>query len=301
MKKYFILGFLLLALLLSTGVVWAAKPNFQAAKIINPSTGESKNTVILPARAIEVAPNIYHLGAVVYQGKKIDGYAFLHYKEGFAKSSAVCDNDGVCEPGENAKKCPADCGGSEEPDTSSCYGFLARGAKWKVIEPYIVNPANTSSLDEGFIMDNLVLNINKWENVAGAEIIDSGTDTTETLIADTTYPDGQNEVYFGDIAQSGVIAINITWGIFGGPPSQRELIEWDQVYDDVDFSWSDSGQPGKMDFENIATHELGHTMGLDDLYESGCSEVTMYGYANYGETKKRTLEAGDILGIQKLY
>ena len=57
----------------------------------------------------------------------------------------------------------------------------------------------------------------------------------------------------------------------------------------------------KMDFANIATHELGHSVGLDDLYDDKCREQTMHGYADYGETKKRTLEAGDIAGISKLY
>ena len=56
-----------------------------------------------------------------------------------------------------------------------------------------------------------------------------------------------------------------------------------------------------MDFENIATHELGHSVGLADLYESKCSEMTMYGYADYGETKKQTLEDGDIKGIKEIY
>ncbi|MCK4367642.1 MAG: matrixin family metalloprotease [Thermoplasmata archaeon] len=56
-----------------------------------------------------------------------------------------------------------------------------------------------------------------------------------------------------------------------------------------------------MDFENVATHELGHRVGLADLYNAKSSEQTMYGYADYGETKKRTLEAGDIVGVQALY
>ncbi len=56
-----------------------------------------------------------------------------------------------------------------------------------------------------------------------------------------------------------------------------------------------------MDFDNIATHELGHSFGLDDLYEDTCFEETMYGYASTGETNKRTLENGDITGIYTLY
>ena len=41
--------------------------------------------------------------------------------------------------------------------------------------------------------------------------------------------------------------------------------------------------------------------GLIDIYDSACSEVTMYGYGTEGETKKRTLEPTDIAGIQTLY
>jgi hypothetical protein len=56
-----------------------------------------------------------------------------------------------------------------------------------------------------------------------------------------------------------------------------------------------------MDFESIATHELGHIMGMADLYDSACSDQTMYGYATNGETHKRSLGTGDIWGIHALY
>jgi len=56
-----------------------------------------------------------------------------------------------------------------------------------------------------------------------------------------------------------------------------------------------------MDLENIATHEIGHGAGLNDIYSSSCTAVTMYGYSDYGETSKRTLEIPDIQGLQTLY
>jgi len=93
--------------------------------------------------------------------------------------------------------------------------------------------------------------------------------------------------------------------VFRGRPSDRKLVEWDQIYDQVDFDWSldcDAEDcSNKMDFDNIATHEDGHSAGMGDLYEDQCSEQTMYGYASYGEVKKRTLELGDITGISDLY
>lgn len=56
-----------------------------------------------------------------------------------------------------------------------------------------------------------------------------------------------------------------------------------------------------MDVENIVTHEMGHSFGMGDLYTTACAQETMYGYASEGQTNARTLEAGDIAGISKLY
>ena len=55
-----------------------------------------------------------------------------------------------------------------------------------------------------------------------------------------------------------------------------------------------------MDFENIAQHELGHSIGMGHPSDS-CTEETMYRFAETGETKKQTLEAGDIAGVNDLY
>jgi len=255
---------------------------------------KAKNPVVIPAHAVEVAPGVFYLGKALDKGKVVEGYAM------FVKPGTECGN-GICEPGENARKCPEDCIGEdpEEPDTSSCYGFLARGAKWKSVEPYIVNPT-TEWLDGSFVTSNLASNIDKWEDATGVEIL--GDEVVGDVDgADLVSPDDKNEVYFADVEYEGAIAIAIIWGYFSGPPFARELVEWDMVFDDVDFDWSATGEAGKMDFENIATHELGHAVGLGDLYNTECSEQTMYGYADYGETKKRDLHDGDISGIQKLY
>lgn len=287
MKKLFI-G--LVAILLIVGVVLAAKPDFTS--ITNPSG----KVVSIPAHAVEVAPGVFYLGKALDKGRVVEGYAM------FVKPGTECGN-GICEPGENARKCPEDCGGGEdptEPDTSSCYEFLSKGAKWKTIEPYLVDPANIDSLDEAFVTSNLAVDIGKWETVAGINIL--GNEVAGIVDgADTVSPDNKNEVYFANVEHEGAIAVAIIWGIFGGPPPFRELVEWDMIFDDVDFDWSATGEANKMDFENIATHELGHAVGLGDLYNTECSEQTMYGYAGYGETKKQTLEAGDIAGIKKLY
>lgn len=236
-------------------------------------------TFSLPSSAIKVNDNVYYLGkAKDVNGKEVEGFAFIRRREPEVRPAK-----------------PPKGGGP------SCYGFLAKGAKWKTLEPWIVNPSNLSALSEGFVSDNLADDITKWASAAERNILGDGSSTNDTLVADTSSPDNKNEVYFADISESNTIAVTIVWGYFAGPPQLRELVEWDQVYDDVSYPWSSSGEAGKMDFRNIATHELGHSVGMDDIYESACSEVTMYGYATFGEIKKQTLELPDITGVKELY
>ncbi|MBI5555354.1 MAG: matrixin family metalloprotease [Elusimicrobia bacterium] len=87
-------------------------------------------------------------------------------------------------------------------------------------------------------------------------------------------------------------------------------MEFDQVYSDA-VSWTlysvanedyvPGGGTGPFDLPDVATHEHGHIFGLSDLYNSRDKYLTMYGYASAGETLKRTLGKGDILGIQSIY
>ena len=263
-----------IAVLISVFVV--AKPPEGVAADVNPSNGHA--TVTIPPNAVEVAPGIFSLGSAVdVDGAVVEGFMVFHHRNGHTGG-----------PGN---------GGTVG---STCYAFLANGAKWKNIEPWIVNPANTESLTDSFVLNNLGLDIGKWESASSSNILGSGSLTTATLVADTSSPDDVNEVYFADIGSAGAIAVTIVWGVFTGPPFARKLVEWDMVYDDVDFSWSASGEAGKMDFENIASHEIGHATGMGHPSDE-CTEETMFRFASAGETKKQTLEAGDITGINSLY
>ncbi|MCI0504251.1 hypothetical protein L0Y65_06105 [Candidatus Micrarchaeota archaeon] len=285
MENYMKYGVILLGLLALSAVAISFKPDI---------LGNKSGNVKLPGYAVEVAPGVYSLGTAIHNGKLVEGFAIVDYKEKPAKPSA-CNHDGVCQKGENPS-CD-DCGAVQ----ATCYGFLGKGARWKTVEPYEVNPQNTEAMNESAILRIVDGGISKWEDAASADILGAGTAATGPLEADMAAPDGRNEVYFGSIDSANAIAITIVWGTFKGPASGRELVEWDQVYDQADYPWSIAGEPGMMDFENIATHELGHTIGMGDLYTSGCAEETMYGYAGFGETKKQDLGPGDIAGASLLY
>ena len=233
----------------------------------------------IPSDAKQIADNLYDLGTAKdpKTGKEVQGYAFVYRNE------------------------PVKPGNSVSAKETVCYGFIARGAKWRgAPEDWVTNPANDSGLSSSFVLNTEAGGIAKWETAALADILGNGSITSTDLSAGANTLNDANEVYFDGISNSSTIAVTIVWGIFRGPVDQREIVEWDQIYNTA-YQWSSSGESGKMDFDNIATHELGHSFGMGDLYNSSCSPQTMYGYAGLGETNKQTLESGDIAGINVLY
>lgn len=111
--------------------------------------------------------------------------------------------------------------------------------------------------------------------------------------------DGVNLVSFGNT--SGAIAVTRTWYWTG----TGEVAESDLTFAS-NLAWSMSsptagdcsGTAKAYDVQNIATHELGHQVGLDDLYASTDKDLTMYGYGTTAELKKDSLGAGDIAGAK---
>jgi hypothetical protein len=171
--------------------------------------------------------------------------------------------------------------------------------RWKVLPVnYVINPVNpVQILDENFVTTAVSNAAEEWDAHTTKELMND----TYTIDYKATYgvQDYKNAITFGNYPTEGVIAVTTVWY----NPATREIVEFDIMFD-TDWVWGDATNPetpNVMDLQNIATHEFGHGVGLGDVYDSACSEVTMYGYSDYGETKKRTLEQPDITGLQTLY
>ena len=179
-------------------------------------------------------------------------------------------------------------GGSKTPT-----GYKLTGYKWLTLPLTIrVNPGG---LDETFILNAIIDSAEAWDIPANAELVDTYQVSTFTL--DGATEDQVNDIVFGPIQNSNIIAQCTYWYY----RTTRELVDFEIVFNTY-YDWGNAAEnPELMDVQNIATHEIGHGFGLADLYKDEFSEETMYGYGNIGETKKRTLDLGDIAGIQKLY
>ncbi len=292
MKNKSMLALLLASLLLLSMQPVFAASSMQPAEVRNPVTDECMNTIEIPETANIESPAIVPLGTALDNGKLVEGYAIVDYTPGYGRG------------GPPSGKGPKGGKGEE----SSYYEFLAKGARWKSTEQYVLGPPNQDDLTSNFVEDVIAASMMTWDTEVAFEIFGSQGDGPVDGV-DVEQPDNKNEILFGNISQQGAIAVAVVWGIFHGPPNQRQLVEYDIVFDDVDFNYGYAGPTSEtelgdttaMDLQNIATHELGHAAGLADLYQDSCSEQTMYGYASNGETKKRTLNTGDIAGVKELY
>lgn len=110
--------------------------------------------------------------------------------------------------------------------------------------------------------------------------------------------DGANVISIGPYDGPGnVLACAAIWNTSSGI-----IVETDILFDSSE-SWSvaESCPANAYDVQNCMTHEVGHTLMLWDLYDLTDSEQTMYGYTTFGETKKRTLNTGDMAGASYIY
>ncbi|MEM1986552.1 MAG: hypothetical protein QXG36_09625 [Nitrososphaeria archaeon] len=160
---------------------------------------------------------------------------------------------------------------------------------WHSTAKFWVNPSNKYGFSTSAVVAAITASANAWDSETSATVFSYQGTTSRSAGRRDNY----NVIAWGRY-RSGVIAVTFIWY------SGSQILETDTLLNNL-YKWSLSGEAGKMDVQNIMTHEFGHWCGLDDLYNDKDYWLTMYGYASYGEIYKRTLGLGDILGLQAVY
>lgn len=105
--------------------------------------------------------------------------------------------------------------------------------------------------------------------------------------------DGVNLVDFGHLG-AGSLAMNYTW-FQGG-----HILEVDLRLNRHDYRWTNRpGGKNRYQVANVAAHEIGHQVGLDDLGDPH-GALTMFGRMSKGEMSNMTLGRGDLKGAATL-
>jgi hypothetical protein len=115
-------------------------------------------------------------------------------------------------------------------------------------------------------------------------------------VSDTAFGhDGKSVILFRNESNGSTIGTSYAWS------SNGQLVESDVVFWDGGFQFftGTSGCSGGMYVEDVASHELGHSAGLN---HSEYPDATMYPVASsYCSQQWRTLAPDDIAGLQSLY
>lgn len=80
-------------------------------------------------------------------------------------------------------------------------------------------------------------------------------------------------------------------------PTSGKILDADTHYNPLK-KWSTSGDVNSIDVQSVATHEIGHQLGLD---HSAYSSATMFWSTGQGDTSTRSLHSDDIAGVCYLY
>jgi hypothetical protein len=154
---------------------------------------------------------------------------------------------------------------------------------------YYINPKNSYGFSSSSVVSTITTSVNTWDEKTSYQVFSYKGTTLKTA---GKY-DGYNVISWGK-NRVGVIAVTMSWVTSG------RVLEVDCMMN-TRYKWSLTGEAGKMDVQNIMTHELGHFCGLADLYNDADYWLTMYGYSNFGLTYARTLGLGDINGLKAVY
>jgi len=163
-----------------------------------------------------------------------------------------------------------------------------------------VNATGSDDITDGSHLPAMQLAIRAWNDATG---------TTATFVEDTSgsararadwsaddlhmliFDEDDSSGYFPN--GTGIVALTPVW--FNG---SGVIADADVIFNGANFAFTTSGAVGAFDVQDVATHELGHLLGLD---HSGWAGATMYPYVDPAVILHRSISGDDERGLRDAY
>ncbi len=173
--------------------------------------------------------------------------------------------------------------------------FLS-GAKWKTLPvAYKIHQGGLPSTGNRSEFAAVHAGFDAWENIEDSAITFSYDGTTETRVAALDYT---NVISFQDDSfDFGARVVAVTLTFFPRNIEEPPIVDADILFNPNE-NFSSDGAPGTFDLQSIATHEIGHLLGLD---HTAVVSATMNPLAGSGVTFFRVLQTDDRIACSVLY
>ncbi len=177
----------------------------------------------------------------------------------------------------------------------------------RVQQPVTDNPNCQVEVSDTEVRDAVLNAFNTWENAANDLQVDhigsiQPADAGKTGYNDTIFicDDWSHQPFGG----SQVLALTITTFKTGSGEITKAIINFNGQH----YRWGDATiDETVVDIQNIATHEVGHSLGLDHSSDSPGENIeklagaAMYYASSEGDLSARTLNEDDINGLRNVY
>jgi uncharacterized protein (TIGR03437 family) len=164
---------------------------------------------------------------------------------------------------------------------------------------YRLNPAGSDDLSFGQVERALMGSFQAWEDIPTSAIaFTRGPNTTSTASAS----DGQFEVFWLENSEMTGDGLNLTGALALSRVQTNamtgEITDAATVFNGFRYHWAVDGRADAVDIQEVATHEIGHTLGLN---HSPIGGATMYPRTIAGRTQSRTLAPDDVIAASVAY
>jgi len=194
--------------------------------------------------------------------------------------------------------------------------YVLTGYRWNQANPQIQLYLNTNNAPNGITATDTQSAVsaaaNTWDDAVSSNLFTDGTtviiDNTKTVdnpLSSTPASDGNNVVGWANMGSS-YLGMCRWWSNGATKDGYKSIIEADTwLASDKKWTTDLSKATGSTyDIQSAAVHELGHTIGLGDLYTLPSSDSRKSDYAqvmNSYDGVQRTLGYGDREGAWTLY
>lgn len=188
-------------------------------------------------------------------------------------------------------------------NAAECAPGYTVGVNLTLGKDFMIDTSSATTLDPSFAASAVENAVNTWNSFIGKSVFRNRLAWTGTFSENNS--NGRNEIVYGSISPTNILAVTIVYGYFSSYPlSQRKIVEFDVIFADASQTLGDATiDPTTHDYTRVAMHEFGHCTGLADVYLTGCDTWTiMYGSSPAGRVQPRApLSFSDGISIAGLY